>query len=359
MIDLLVLGGGPAGTATAITAAHAGLQVVMLERTDFSRFRPGETLHPGTEPLLKQLGAAEAVLGTGVLRHQGIRVRWGGSPRVDRYGTDAEGPWCGLQVPRTVLDAALVDAARRSGGDIRPNVSPWQVIVESGRVAGVRAGAEEWRARWTVDATGGGHRLARQLAIPVIRHSPRLIARYGYVKGHCPDLDAVPSIWTDSTGWTWVARIAANSYQWTRVKCVGESCRGTTPGVLASLEPIGPTRGADVSWRIAASPSGPGYFIAGDAACVLDPSSSNGVLRALMTGIMVGHLASAVGQKLIDEPAAATRYAAWLIRWFAHDCARLRERWLWCSPQHRANEATSARSAGIGRSFEEDATACR
>jgi len=71
--DLIVVGGGPGGIAAAITVkqADSGLQVLLIERSPFPRHRPGETLHPGIEPLLVQLGVWDQVLAANFLRHAG------------------------------------------------------------------------------------------------------------------------------------------------------------------------------------------------------------------------------------------------------------------------------------------------
>ncbi len=66
--DVIILGGGPAGSATAIICAQHGLQVALLERDKFPRNRPGETLHPGVEPLLGQLGVLEEILNADFIR---------------------------------------------------------------------------------------------------------------------------------------------------------------------------------------------------------------------------------------------------------------------------------------------------
>ena len=72
-------------------------------------------------------------------------------------------------------------------------------------------------ARWVIDASGGAHWLARRLGIPLQFASPRLIARYGYVTGDCPERDEAPEIAADETGWSWSARIAPGLYHWTRL----------------------------------------------------------------------------------------------------------------------------------------------
>src|SRR5262245_42090199 len=75
-VDLLVLGGGPAGSAAAIMAARAGLRVVVFERSIFPRHRPGETLHPGVAPLLERIGALHSILSANYVRHPGTWVKW-------------------------------------------------------------------------------------------------------------------------------------------------------------------------------------------------------------------------------------------------------------------------------------------
>src|SRR5262245_4355163 len=80
--DVVVVGGGPAGAATAIACATRGKRVVLIERDLFARERPGETLHPGVEPLLAQLGVADRLSSVVGARHEGIWIEWGGPPRL-------------------------------------------------------------------------------------------------------------------------------------------------------------------------------------------------------------------------------------------------------------------------------------
>jgi flavin-dependent dehydrogenase len=67
----------------------------------------------------------------------------------------------------------------------------------------------------------------------------------------------------------------------------------------------------------------PAWFIVGDAACLLDPLSSKGVLRAIMSGIAAGHLIANVLNGRIAAEAAANVYQQWLSEWFAREAVRL------------------------------------
>ena len=72
----------------------------------------------------------------------------------------------------------------------------------------------------------------------------------------------------------------------------------------------------DATWRIFRACAGPGYFLMGDAACYMDPSAANGVLRAMMSGIYAAHLAAAVTKKRTDPVGASQEYRRWVSELF-------------------------------------------
>lgn len=312
-------------------AAQAGLDVTVLERGRFPRHRPGETLHPGVEPLLKHLGAVHILADRAWVRHQGICVVSEGGRVFQPYGADESGPWRGYQLPRDSFDPRLLDVAARRGAKVHFGVGPWRVILNESRVVGVKTEGQEWRARWIVDAAGASHNLARQLQLDVKRCSPRLVARYGYVTGSWPAVDDVPEFSFEQGGWRWGARIGPSLYQWTSLMNASTWHGRLGPPELASLQPCGVARGADVSWRHVPQCAGPGYFLAGDAAAVLDPSAAHGVLRAMMCGMLIGRLAAGIEAGCVSEAIAVQHYIGWLGRWFAHDCRRLRTMVAWNS----------------------------
>ncbi|HKP01726.1 MAG TPA: FAD-dependent oxidoreductase [Chthoniobacterales bacterium] len=332
--DVIVLGGGPAGCAAAIQCAQRGLKVALLEAKAFPRHCPGETLHPGVEPVLRQLGLFERVLTANFPRHEGNWIEWGKQPlRFEPFGSDAEGPWRGFQAWRATFDALLLDRAREVGVEIHQPCATREIIREDGRVAGVMTSAGPLAAKWTLDAAGSRHWLARQLALRVKKFSPRLTARYGYARGRCPARDDAPLISADATGWTWTARIQPELYQWTRLD-FARTARpaGWLPAELQGLVPEGPTRAADVTWRKVEPVVGPGFFLVGDAAATLDPASSHGVLKGLMSGMMAAHFVESAGGGGQPEARAMLAYQEWLTGWFDADVAKLRALYSLLSP---------------------------
>ena len=216
-VDVVVVGGGPAGSAAAIWCARRGLRVVLLERERFPRHRPGETLPPGVEPLFDQLGVAGAIGRAGFVRHAGTWVTWSGPRRFDAFGGDEGGPWLGFQAPRERLDGILLEAAIEAGVEVCQPCRAVEPVLDGGRVVGVTTTEGQIAAAWVVDAGGGRHWLARRLGIGIRRVSPRLIARYGYGRGESLELGDCPEIEADEAGWTWTAWIAPGLYHWTRL----------------------------------------------------------------------------------------------------------------------------------------------
>jgi flavin-dependent dehydrogenase len=325
----IVLGGGPAGCAAAILCAQRGLPVALVERARFPRHRPGESLHPGIEPLLEQLGLADAVRAAGFLRHAGIRVRWAGAQRFEPFGADEQGPWLGFQAWRADFDAIMLEHARAVGVRVHQPCRALQPLLDGSRVVGIATTDGPLHAPVIVDAAGGSHWLARKLRTRVQAYSPRLIARYGYAAGERPALDAAPAITADRAGWTWIARVRPHLYHWTRLSLQPEAAAGWPadwlPEEFRGLESQGKTRGADVTWRMVIDPAGPGYFLVGDAAAVLDPASSHGVLKAIMSGMMAGHLIAQTLTGACSEQRAALEYSRWLADSFHTDVRRLKQ----------------------------------
>lgn len=321
--DVVIAGGGPAGAATAIACALRGLRVILLEREAGARDRPGETLHPGIEPLLAQLGVAERLHEAVGARHNGTWIEWSGARRFEPFGADAAGEWLGFQVWRADFDDLLLSRARELGVDVRQSCAVNGLLPDG---LGVATSSGPITARLIVDATGRARLLARELDIGSPPRSPRFFARYGYVEGECPARDDAPLLVADAEGWTWTARVRPNVYQWTRVEFDGVPVDAAwVPDEFRELTPMGASRGADVTWRMAESVAGAGWFMVGDAAAILDPTSSHGVLKAIMSGMMAGHLIAAVVQNKAPAAQAAEAYQQWLAGWFAADAERLSE----------------------------------
>jgi len=143
--QVIVVGGGPAGSSTAHFMARAGLDVLLLDRARFPRDKPcSEYMSPQASRLLAEMGALDAVESSGAAQLTGIRVHAPNGATI--HGEFIAGHGYrgfsdrGLAVRRTILDAILLERARDAGVRIEEGVRVTDVVKdEAGRVVGVRA----------------------------------------------------------------------------------------------------------------------------------------------------------------------------------------------------------------------------
>jgi flavin-dependent dehydrogenase len=307
--DVLILGAGPAGCAAAIRAQQLGLQSLIIEPSTAPKGGPGETFHPGIEAIFRQLGILETVLAGGFHRHRGILVEWDGDPVFSPFGSDAGGDWLGWQIPREEL-LKLARAAAVQAGSRMIAGAPLSLIERGGW--GVRTASANIRAPFILDATGRRRWLAKQLGIRVLRRSPRLLASFGW--DDAANVEGDPALSATDDGWNWRAPLGKLGTAWVRLRV------GVGEGVA---EPSS-SAGIDVSWRNAEVTCDAAWYLLGDAAAELDPASSHGVLRAMMSGIHAAHGIAQVLRGEISAAQAAATYAGWLRQTFEGEEKELR-----------------------------------
>lgn len=318
--DIVIVGGGPAGVAAGIMGLSRGLRVVLFEASPEPRLSPGETLHPGIAPILDKLGVLPQVEAAASYRPSAQQIHWGVVTRHDRYGADGRGCWRAYQIARNTLDRLLLERFTDLGGRLVRPSPPLTPLVNGERVVGVVALQDPFLAAVTIDATGRRGFLRRHLALTFRRVSPPLVAHYGYRHGH---FGALPMLAGNSEGWRWIAQIDDNLVAWVAMPFVHRKHHSVVPREIACLPQAAPDGAADVTWRLAERVAGPGWFAVGDAACVLDPASAHGVMRAMMSGMLAAHTAAEVINTAAPEVLAQRSYSAWLQSWFQHDVARL------------------------------------
>jgi geranylgeranyl reductase family protein len=189
--DVVVVGGGPAGSAAATLLALAGHDVLLVDEARFPRDKVcGEGVSPEAWRLLDAIGASGRVraLDPWPLRGMRLVAPGGASFRGEYRGRDRPG----FAVRRLALDAALLDAAREAGVEVREGVRVTSLLRERGAVAGVTvSGAADTdegsgatlRARVVVGADGRRSAVARRLGL--LREHPTLrrFAVRGYWDG--------------------------------------------------------------------------------------------------------------------------------------------------------------------------------
>jgi flavin-dependent dehydrogenase len=158
----------------------------------------------------------------------------------------------------------------------------------------VIADGKTWTARFVLDATGRQSWLAGKLGlVPEIRSQSQRI-RFGWSRIPPLELNGEPFFQIRRNGWNWVSPLGEERCAWVTLRY------GNAAG------------GMDYPWRIFRECAGQGYYLSGDAACLMDPSAANGVLRALMSGMQAVHLIRAADQGRIAPSEAAAMYRVWI-----------------------------------------------
>lgn len=162
MFDVLVVGGGPAGSVCASALAKRGVHVALFEKETFPRFRLGESLLPHSLPILERIGVLPAVAARFIPKY-GARFHDDVLGRKDRFSFD--GAWQpafahAFQVPRATYDALLLAHAASLGTVVEHGVEVLEVTRGGdGRASGVilrgrDGGRRRVEARFVVDASG-------------------------------------------------------------------------------------------------------------------------------------------------------------------------------------------------------------
>jgi len=179
MLDVLVVGAGPAGSVAAAVLARAGVRVRIVDRAVFPRDKLcGDTINPGTLAILRRLRLASSIETRG-LAIEGMRVSGGNGVVVEgRYPDGATA----RALLRRDFDWTLLSDAIDAGAQFEPGVAVRRAIVDNGRVAGVMAGDQcEHRATVTIAADGRRSTLAFGLGLASHPRRPRRWAVGAYL----------------------------------------------------------------------------------------------------------------------------------------------------------------------------------
>jgi len=334
-VDVVIVGGGPAGTATGLALARAGYAVTLLERSRYDLPRIGETLPPEVRGPLTELGVWDCFLASGHLESPGIAAAWG---RPELYENDfivnPHGP--GWHVDRSRFDAMLARAAADAGAE---------VLTDARLGACVPGGSAGWcveavvngmrlerQSPMLVDATGRSSSMARRFGGRRIVHN-RLVGLVGLFRPMLADgagHDRRTVVEAVEAGWWYTAPLPDGRRIATFLTDADLLPAGCDARARFWSEQLGRAphtrnrlggRTPNLGLRVVAACSArldtaaiPGLLAVGDAALSFDPLSSQGVTWALESGLAA---ARALDAHHRGDERALDQYVQWVEGEFA------------------------------------------
>jgi menaquinone-9 beta-reductase len=304
-VDIAVIGGGPAGAATAIRAARAGAKVVVFEKGPYGRDKVcGDGLTPRAVGALQELGLEYE----DAHRIDGLRMIAGRQRRQLPWPEHGRFPSHGAVWPRRRLDAHLVDAAAKAGAELVYETEALPIL-DGKVVRGVTAGGRTVHADLTVVAAGAQGKAARMLGAERDPDEPFGLAIRSYVESprHLDrHLEACLTL-RDRNG------IAVPGYGW-MFPC-GDGTVNIGVGALSTMKRftdlnlntllddyralvrdewgVGEYLERPRAWRLPMSSvkrHGPGWVAIGDAAGLVNPMNGEGIDYGLESGMLAADL---------------------------------------------------------------------
>ena len=311
--DVLVIGGGPAGSTVASMLADKGHKVVLLEKSHHPRFHIGESLLPANLPLFEKMGIADDIKAIGMFKPGAEFV----SPHHDdsqvfhfAQAWDKSMPHA-YQVERSAFDHILIRHAQRKGATVHEGckVTTVDFLAEGGaHVTGRHDNGQDqrWKARFVVDASGRDTFLANRFKTK--QRNPRhnsaaLYGHFSHARRNPGQAEGNITVFWFDHGWFWFIPLvngltSVGMVTWPyHMKTRGRRSLqqflmdniAACPDLDARLHDASPANEVEATGNFSyqsRQSHGQDYLLLGDAFAFIDPVFSSGVWLAMHGGVV-------------------------------------------------------------------------
>lgn len=333
--DVLVVGGGPAGSTIATLLAEKGWRVILLEKERHPRFHIGESLLPMNLPILERLGVLEEVRKIGIVKHAAefVSDRYRERLQVFRFSKAKNNRYpYAFEVRRSEFDHILLQNSVTKGVDVHEGVLVRDVDFQDDGSSIVHAtlsdGAHsEWHAGFVVDASGRDTLISRKMgwkkksdkhnSAAVFGHFDNVVRRSGDDEGNI-------SIYWFEHGWFWmiplrdgtmsVGAVCWPEYLKTRRIPLAEFLLQTIalcPGVsgrMLDAKLKGKVHATGNFSYTSKHLSRKGCLLVGDSGAFIDPVFSSGVFLAMKAACLGADAIDSALRNPAAEPALMKQY---------------------------------------------------
>lgn len=367
--DVVVIGGGPAGSTAATLLSDRGWDVTILDKDVHPRFHIGESLLPCNLPLFDELGVSAQLEQIGVVK-PGIdfTLPEGGHPVTFKFA-EALGPVpkSAYQVRRAEFDDMLIKNAASRGVTVREGVKVVDVDLASDSHVSVEAADADGntlsaKARFLIDASGRDTFLGRRLGTKGRIRNHESAALFAHFKGverrSGEDAGNISIYWFDH-GWIWmiplrdeivsIGVVAKPAYLQSRRGAAEpfllESLKLSRPAAarIKDAEMITPATATGNYSYMCRSNWGRNYVMVGDAFAFVDPVFSSGVYFAMRSGSMASGAVDAwlhdpkKGRAALRKQESEVRRGIRNLFWFIRRFNRPALRYMFMNPRNKMN----------------------
>ncbi len=325
-MDILIIGAGPAGSSSAIQLSKAGFGVTMIDNVAFPRFRPGESCHPGIEPLLYQLDVWDEVVALNPIRYNSIVINTNGIERQDFFNSDKS--WQGFQFPREKFDLVLLEKAIKLGTRFIEKTQIIKFETSEKRIISIKTNKGDFKFDFVIDATGSKSLTSIKLHLERNQYSKNIISSYYQIMPTskvAEKLNCYFEITDDYWGYISLIKDHIYSVAFSSCKLQAFYQKHFLQKHFKSDYEVVVAKGFNTSWKLTSNQLYDNLYLVGDALMTFDPTSSKGILKSIMSGIYSAHIITHIKKNILTKMQGHGMYQNWANNFFEKELSSIKE----------------------------------